>query len=92
MRRKQQQQAKYISLPVITSKSQDNNSSGFAANMKWLQANWRTYKDMWVALRHGELLFVADNEESSKSAMSTYENSKSILYLKVGRDFTSDEI
>lgn len=44
------------------------------SNQLWLQQNYATYQDRWVALRDGELLGVADSVQALKASITDFTN------------------
>jgi len=61
----------------------------FAANMLWLQTNWKNYINKWVALNNGSLLVSGDDEALIRSYMINHPNRINIMCLLVGKNYNA---
>lgn len=61
----------------------------FAANMLWLQTNWKNYEDRWVALYDGKLVVSCANKEDLHPNIMNHPFLSNIMCLKVGEEYSN---
>jgi hypothetical protein len=91
MRKKPTQVSDTPLAPFVPYKEVRETPGELAANMKWLEANWKTYENLWVALSNGALVASGEKQADLTSIINSHSNRGNVMCLKIGENYLSSE-